>query len=243
LGWHNTVKAILSKDLKQYYTQAPVIGWGLLFPLTLAVLLGFYGSGMGAWRTVPGIISVSILFGASTMGQVVVSFDSLSGGFELYIHAPVKPGHVVVGKMLGGFVLGLAGSLLAALVLYVIVGALPVVHLFFLVAGLILGSLIFSLIGVAVSLAFEPLRAVTVLNALRFGMIFLGGLLPATVLPSVVYPLVWTLPMCYVSDLIRYGTFNLVEYTTPLTSLAALIIYSVMLYWTAVRLADKLFYP
>ena len=162
MGWRNTVRAILSKDLKQYYTQAPVIGWGLLFPITPAVLLGFYGSGMGAWRTVPGIIAVSILFSASTMGQVVVSFDRLSGGFELYIHAPVKPGHVVLGKMLGGFTLGLTGSFLAALVLYVVVGALPMVHPLFLILGLLLGSLIFSLLGVAVSLAFEPLRAVTV---------------------------------------------------------------------------------
>ncbi len=237
------VKAILAKDLKHYYYKPPVLSWGLLFPLALATLLGYYGAGMGAWRIVPGLIGVALLFSASSMGQVVVSFDRLSGGFELYMHAPIRPVGVVIGKTIGGFVFGLIGSFVAALALYGVTGSLPLLHPGYLVAGLVMGSLAFSVLAVAIALAWDPLQAITALNAVRFAMIFLGGLIPASVIPKALYPLVWALPMCYATDLIRYGTFNIYEYVDPLTGLIGITVYVVILFAIARRLALRLLYP
>jgi ABC-type multidrug transport system permease subunit len=198
---------------------------------------------MGAWRIVPGLIGVAILFSASSMGQVVVSFDRMSGGFEIYMHAPMPPDSVVIGKAAGGTVFGLVGSAIAGFTLYLVTGSLPVIHPLYLAAGLLLGSAVFSLLAVAVSLAWEPLQAVTALNALRFSMVFLGGLIPATVIPAFLYPLVWSLPMCYITDLIRYGTFNVYEYVDPLVALAGSIIYLIVLFILARRLAVSILYP
>ena len=224
-SWIGLVVAILVKDLRQYYNKAPVISWGVLFPLTIAVLLGYYGAGMGAWRVVPGVLAVALLFSASSMAQVVVSFDKMSGGLVLLIHAPVPGSAIVAGKSLGGIVAGLAGSGTAALVLYALAGRIPVVHPWFLAAGLVMGALIFTFMAISLAILLEPLAAVVSLNFLRFAMVFLGGLFPAAIIPGVLRPLVYALPMAYVSDLIRYGLFNTYEFTDPLTALAASAMY------------------
>ncbi|WP_440059514.1 ABC transporter permease [Thermogladius sp. 4427co] len=224
-GWASAVTAILLKDLRQYYSKAPVISWGLLFPMTLVILLGYSYTGMGAWRVVPGLIAVSLLFASTSMSQVAVSFDKMNWGIDLLIHSPIPGSAIVVAKALGGVVVGLAGSIASIGVLYLIVGAVPVIHPLYLIAGLVLGSLTFSFMTVGIAVIFNPVEGVAVLNLVRFSMIFLGGLFPATIMPDYLKTLSLALPMCYISDLIRYGTYNLYEYTDPLTALIASVIY------------------
>ena len=224
-SWPGAVAAIVVKDFRQYYAKAPVISWGLLFPVTLVILLGYYGAGMGSWRIIPGLLAIALLFAASSMAQVVVSFDKMSGGLELLIHSPVPGSAIVVAKSIGGVAMGLIGSSVAAVVLYLLTGSLPLVHPWFLVAGLVLGSFTFTFIGVGLAIMLEPVQAVAALNFLRFTMIFFGGLLPSTAIPSLLKPIVYALPMAYVSDLIRYGTFNTYEFADPVTSLLAATIY------------------
>ena len=224
-SWLGAVAAIFVKDLRQYYGKAPVISWGLLFPITLVILLGYYGAGMGSWRIIPGLLAIALLFSASSMAQVVVSFDKMSGGIELLVHAPVPGSAIVVAKSLGGIVMGLLGSSVAAATLYLLTGSLPLVHPGFLVAGLVLGSVTFTFMGTGLAIMLEPVQAVAALNFLRFTMIFFGGLLPATAIPSLLKPIVYALPMAYIADLIRYGTFNTYEFVDPVTALAAATLY------------------
>ncbi len=237
------LSAILYKDFRQYYGKAPVISWGLLFPLTLTLLLGYYGAGMGAWRTVPGLIAVSILFSSSSMAQVSVGFDRLSGGFEVYMHAPIRSSLVTIAKALGGFIYGLVGALIAGIILYYVTGVLPLINTAYLVAGVILASINFTLIGETVSFLYEPVQAVTILNALRFTMVFFGGLLPAHAIPRQILPLAYMLPMAYASDCIRYGTFNTYEYMDPNTAILGLLAWSVILGYTAWKATMMKLYP
>jgi ABC-2 type transport system permease protein len=237
------VAAIVAKDFRQYYGKAPVVSWGLLFPLTLTLLLGYYAAGMGAWRTVPGLIAVSVLFSASSMSQVAVSFDKMSGGFEVYMHAPLRPSAVALAKALGGFAFGLLGAGVAASTLYLVAGALPLINPAYLAAGVVLASLAFSLVGEAVSLVYEPVQAVTVLNALRFAMVFLGGLLPAHAIPAQVRPALYMLPMAYASDLIRYGSFNIYEYMSPTLALLGLAAWATALWIVSWVAAERTLYP
>lgn len=234
-SWVTLVAIILWKDIKQYYAKAPVISWGFLFPLTLATLLGYYGSWMGAWRIVPGVLAVALLFAASSMAQVVMSFDKMSGGIMMLVSAPIPGSAIVAGKSLGGIVMGLGGSGAAAMILYALTGRIPIVHPWFLVAGLVLGSLIFTFMALALAVVLEPLSAVAGLNFLRFSMVFLGGLLPAPIIPGVLKPLVYVLPMAYVSDLIRYGLFNTYEFVDPYTSIIAAVMYLAAIAFIAIR--------
>lgn len=199
---------ILVKDFRQYYGKAPVISWGVLLPVTLVILLGYYGAGMGMWRTIPGLLAISMLFSASSMTHVAMGFDRISGGIRAIVHAPVSSASIVTGKSLGGIIMGMAGAGIASAILYAMTGSLPLINPQYLVAGIVIGALTFSLLGVTVSAALDPVPAVAVLNFLRFAMVFFGGLLPAAALPPQLRPIIYALTMGYVSDLIRYGTYN-----------------------------------
>ncbi len=234
---------ILKKDLIHYYAKAPVLSWGLAFPLTLAILLGYYGASMGAWRIVPGLIGVAILFSSTSMAQVAVSFDRMSGGFNLYISAPIPSWTLALSKIFGGTVFGIFGAIMAWIALYLIGNTVPIVHEWYVLAGMFLGSIVFSSLAVLISLRVSPLNAVMVLNGLRFAMVFLGGLLPATIIPSIVHPIAWLLPMCYISDLIRYGSFNIYEWVDPVVALFGAIIFLLGLIIAAIYSAERVLYP
>ncbi len=235
---------VFSKDVSEYYGKAPTISWGLLFPVTLVVLMGYYASGMGAWRLVPGLISVTLLFSATTLPQVAVGFDKMSGGINLFIYSPVRSWSLMLGKSLGGVFLGMLGSGVAVLVLRGLGSPVPAIHPAYLAFGLITGSLAFSALGVLLAALLEPTDAVATLNFLRFTMIFLGGgLMPEAIIPSFLKPLIYALPMVYVSDTIRYGMYNTYEFLDPYTASIGLAIYLAALVIVSFKALLKILMP
>lgn len=238
------VLLIFAKDMAQYYSKAPTLSWGLLFPVSIVVLLGYYAGGIGAWRTIPGLIALTLLFSATTMPHVALGFDKVSGGIQLLIHAPVSSSSIVVGKALGGVFLGLIGVGLSTLALTMIGGALPLLNPAFLVAGLVLGALTFSFLSVTISALMETTQAVAVLNFMRFTMIFLGGgLLPKAVIPQFILPITYSFPLVYVADLIRYGTYNMYEFVDPATALICAVIYFAVVTAVAFRVTLRTLTP
>ena len=235
---------IFLKDMKQYYGKAPTLSWGLLFPLTLVVLLGISAGAFGPWRMVPGLLSIALLFSATTMPQVALGFDKMSGGISRLIYAPVSSTAIVFGKALGGVFLGILGAGIAVGVLAYLSGPIPVINPVFLVLGLIIGALTFSFLGVLFAAALEPTQAVAALNFTRFAMIFLGGaVIPKTVMPGYLTPLVYSMPLVYTTELIRYGTYNLYDYIDPYTALIAGLIYMVTIAFISFRLVLRVLTP
>ena len=235
---------IFMKDIREYYGKAPTLSWGLLFPVTLVVLMGYYAAGMGTWRLVPGLLSITLLFSATTLPQVAVSFDKMSGGINLFIYAPVRGWSLVIGKAMGGIFLGLLGSGVAVIILRGLSGPIPLIHPLFLTLGLILGSITFSMLGVLLAALLEPTEAVATLNFLRFTMIFLGsGMIPKAVIPGFLQPVAYSLPMVYAADAIRYGMYNVYEYLDPYTALIGVAIYLAALSAVSFRALLKILMP
>jgi len=247
MRWQRELRAafiIFIKDLKQYYGKAPTLSWGLLFPFTLVVLLGIFAGAFEPWRMVPGLLSIALLFSATTMPQVALGFDKMSGGISRLIYAPLSSSAVVFGKALGGVFFGMVGAGIAVGVLAWLSGPVPVINPAFLAAGLVIGALTFSFLGVLFAAALEPTQAVAALNFARFAMIFLGGaVIPRTVMPAFLTPLVYSTPLVHTTELIRYGAYNLYDYTDPYTALIAGLIYMTALALISFRLVLRLLTP
>jgi len=237
------ILAIFIKDIRQYYGKAPTISWGLLFPATLIVLLGYYGAGLGSYRVIPSLLGITLLFSGTSMTHVAMGFDKASGGIETLIHSPIHPVELLIAKIMGGVIFGLLGVSIGTAILWSLYGSLQAINPVFLWIGIIFGSIIFSLLGLLISSVLDVIQAVMVLNALRFLMIFLGGMLPKELLPEIVQPLAYILPISYVNDLIRYGIYNLFDYVDPISATIIAVIYTIVLLLIVYRVIDKCFNP
>ena len=97
---------ICRKDLRAYYLKPPLISWGLMFPA--AMVLAFYlrnPSDIG--QVIPGLIGITLLFGATSMEAVVIAFEKRTGALERLAMAPVAPATILLGKAASGTVFAL----------------------------------------------------------------------------------------------------------------------------------------
>jgi ABC-2 type transport system permease protein len=235
---------IFAKDMREYYLKAPVISWGLLFPLTAVALMGLGLAAYGENRLVPGMIVLSLFFASTSMAQVAIAFEKRSGSFQLLLYTPIRPHELMLGKSLGGIAYGLVGVGIAELIVYTVTGHTTIVHPWFLIAALALGSLTFTLLALAVTLPLEPVSGVAVLNIVRFTMVFLGGIVfPKTLLPHPLQAIAYTMPSTYIVEMIRYSMYNTWEYTDPYTSLAMATIALAATTLITARIADRTLYP
>ncbi len=69
---------IVWKDLRTYYLKPPLISWGILFPASM--ILAFYLRNPNDFRgVVPGLIGLTLLFGATSMEAIVIAFEKRVG--------------------------------------------------------------------------------------------------------------------------------------------------------------------
>lgn len=191
------------KDIKSYYFKPPNISWGILFPLTMA--LAFYlRNPRGMMDLIPGLLGMSLLFGATSMEAVVITFERRLGSFERLLLAPVSLEVVLAGKILGGAFFGFVISL-AIFVVSLFFFSFSDLNLFLLFSAIILSSIAFSALGGFISVAVkEVFEAQTLANFFRFPMIFLNGVfIPIESLPKSVQIVSYLLPLTYSVELLR----------------------------------------
>src|SRR5690554_625754 len=85
---------ILKKDIQNYYLKPPNISWGIIFPLswTLMQMFRSYGSlSLSEIRSMlPGLMSMSVLFGTTSMLAVTITFERRGRSFERLLLAPIS---------------------------------------------------------------------------------------------------------------------------------------------------------
>lgn len=234
---------ITAKDMRTYYLKPPLISWGMLFPLVM--ILAFYLRDPGGIRTVaPGLIGMTMLFGATSMEAVVIAFEKRIGAMERLLMAPLSPAALVVGKAASGAIFGTATSLLVWLVSSLVWGLRPAIAGVFLTA--LLGSVTFSLMGVLISLVVrEVFDAMTLSNFFRFPMIFLCGVfVPLVDMPAPLRAISVFLPLSYTVDALRHllldgqGAFLPLGIDLLMSGLFAIALYVAALKLMAYRLED-----
>jgi ABC-2 type transport system permease protein len=229
---------IAAKDMRTYYLKAPLVSWGMLFPA--AMILAFYLRSPGDIRTlVPGLVALTVLFGATSVEAVVIAFEKRIGAMERLVMAPVSNAALLIGKSASGAVFGTATGALVWLVAGLALG-LPLAPTALLVIAI--GSITFSLMGVLVALVMrEVFDAMAMSNVFRLPMIFLCGVfVPIATMAPALRAAATALPLSYTVDGLRHLLLGGSGSYFPLwLDLAAVVAFAGLLYAGCYRLMQR----
>ncbi|MGI6567364.1 MAG: ABC transporter permease [Limnochordia bacterium] len=225
---------ILKKDIQNYYLKPPNISWGIIFPLswTLMQMFRSYGSvNLSEIRSMlPGLMSMSVLFGTTSMLAVTITFERRGRSFERLLLAPISLAVMVAAKLSGAILFGIFNAFV------------PVVLAAFFVdlAGINWGAVLLAvfliavtstLLGLVIAIsAREVFEAQTFSNFFRFPMLFLCGLfIPISTLPVFLRPLSFLLPLTYGTDLLNRWILG-VSMLPPLLCILVLMVFAGVLF-------------
>jgi len=188
---------IMLKDLKAYYFKPPNVSWGILLPLAFVLAFSIRAPG-NLEGLAPGLLALTLLFGASSMEAIVITFERRVGALERLLLAPVRLPALLAGKILGGVIFGLVIALLVLLLALLILD-LGGINWLLLFLGMVLSASAFSALGALVSVAVkEVFEAQTLANVFRFPMMFLGGVfVPVASFPPGLQVVARLLPLTY----------------------------------------------
>jgi ABC-2 type transport system permease protein len=198
--------SILLKDMRSYYLKPPNISWGLVFPLAWTAMF-FIRSGRGLESVpdlLPGLMSVSVLFGTTSMLAVTVTFEKKGRSFERLLLAPIPLEALMLAKTTGAILFGAANAFVP-LAMALLLTDLSGIAWLTLIPAVVLIAVSSAFLGlfIAVSVS-EVFEAQTFSNFFRFPMIFLCGLFfPIAHLPIWLRPLSYALPLTYGADVMH----------------------------------------
>jgi ABC-2 type transport system permease protein len=197
---------ILAKDMRAYYLKPPNISWGIIFPLAWTGMF-FIRSGRGMESVIdllPGVMTISILFGTTSMLAVTITFEKRSRSFERLLLAPISLELLMLAKTSGAVLFGVVNAFIPVGIAGFLTGLSGITWALVVPAVLLIG-IVSAFLGlfIAVSVS-EIFEAQTFSNFFRFPMIFLCGLFfPILSLPVFIRPLSFILPVTYGVDILH----------------------------------------
>lgn len=197
---------ILLKDVRSYYLKPPNISWGLLFPLVWITMF-FIRSGLGMENLpdlLPGLVALSILFGATSVLSVTVTFEKKGRSFERLLLAPIPLELLMLAKTSGAILFGTINAFVPIFVAMFLTD-LSGLNWYILIPVTVLIATTSTFLGLFIAVSVkEVFEAQTFSNFFRFPMIFLCGLFfPIASLPIILRPLSYSLPLTYGTDILR----------------------------------------
>jgi len=221
--------SILAKDMRAYYLKPPNISWGIIFPLAWTGMF-FIRSGSGLdsiLALLPGVMTISILFGTTSMLSVTITFERRSRSFERLLLAPISLELLMLAKTSGAILFGIVNAFIPVIIAAFLTD-LSGITWSLVIPAIILIGVVSTFLGlfIAVSVS-EVFEAQTFSNFFRFPMIFLCGLFfPIMSLPVFIRPLSYILPITYGADIL-HGAINsehIMHYTLDFLVIAAFCI-------------------
>lgn len=217
--------AICKKDVLIYYLRPSIIVSGLLFPLFMFLAFAV-GRPLGAETIIPGLISITILFSASSIEPVSIPIERRMKTFDRLVSAPISLNAVVLGESLSGFLYALAIALVPLIAGLILLGG-TIVHILPLVVGALLTAFCFATMG-TLSAAYpteSPGDIMSILNLVRFPLIFISGVFVSIEeLPEAARWVAYLSPLTYGNDLIQ-SAFTGHSTIGPLIDIAMLLVF------------------
>jgi ABC-2 type transport system permease protein len=191
--------------MRNYYLKPPNISWGLVFPVAWTLMFFLKSpTAVDVRQLLPGVMSLSVLFGTTSMLSVALTFERRSRSFERLLLAPLDLNLLMLAKTSGAVLFGLFNAFVPVFFAAFMTDLsgirwLPVLGAVFLI------SLTSTLLGLFIAVAVkEVFEAQTFSNFFRFPMIFLCGLfIPVQALPLILQPVSYVLPLTYGADILK----------------------------------------
>ena len=201
---------IFAKDMRAYYLKPPNVSWGIIFPLAWTGMF-FIRSGIGLESVLdllPGVVTISILFGTTSLLSVTLTFERRGRSFERLLLAPISLELLMLAKTSGAILFGIVNAFVP-IAIAAFLADMSGIAWSLVVPAIILIGIVSTFLGlfIAVSVS-EVFEAQTFSNFFRFPMIFLCGLFfPVMSLPVFIRPLSYILPVTYGVDIL-HGAVN-----------------------------------
>lgn len=195
---------ILKKDIKNYYLKPPNISWGIIFPLSWTLMQLIRSPGGSILDLLPGLISMSILFGTTSMLAVTITFERSGRSFDRLLLAPISLNTMVLAKIMGAILFGIFNAFVPVIFAAFFVG-LGAVNWAIVLPAVFMIAVTSTLMGLLIAVsAKQVFEAQTFSNFFRFPMLFLCGLfIPLKDLPAFLRPVSYCLPLTYGTDLLN----------------------------------------
>lgn len=223
--------SILMKDMKNYYFKPPNISWGIIFPVAWTLMFFVRSSDeVDILGILPGVMSLSILFGTTSMLAVTITFERKKRSFERLLLAPISLNLLMLAKTTGAILFGIINAFVPVIFASFLID-LSGINWLTTFIGVFLIAVTSTFLGlfIAVSVS-EVFEAQTFSNFFRFPMLFLCGLfIPIVNLPIFVQPISYVLPLTYGADMLRFS-INSTSSISLWVSCLVLIGYAIALF-------------
>lgn len=221
---------ILKKDIQNYYLKPPNISWGIIFPLSWTLMQFVRSGNLNIIEFLPGLMSMSVLFGTTSMLAVTITFERKGRSFERLLLAPISLNTMVLAKIIGAILFGIFNAFVPPVIAVFFVN-LTGVNWGAVLLGVCLLAVISTLLGLLIAVSVkEVFEAQTFSNFFRFPMLFLCGLfIPLQELPVFFKPLSYCLPLTYGTDILN-GAIAQINIFSPLLCISVLVIFAIVLF-------------
>lgn len=223
---------ILLKDMRNYYLKPPNISWGIIFPFAWMLMFFVKSQSFEEIRSIlPGIMSISILFGTTSMLSVTITFERKSRSFDRLLLSPISLTNLMIAKTSGAVMFGIINAFVP-LTIAAFLTDLSNIDWSLVLLAVIFISVTSTFLGlfIAVSVS-EVFEAQTFSNFFRFPMIFLCGLfIPINQLPVFLQPLSYIFPLTYGADVLKLAV-KTGSQIPVIISFSMLIIFSLGLFF------------
>lgn len=227
---------ILRKDIENYYLKPPNISWGIIFPLSWALMLFMRSQqAVEIIEILPGLMAMSVLFGTTSMLAVTITFERKGHSFDRLLLAPISLKVMVLAKIIGSVLFGIFNAFVP-IIFGAFLSDLSGVNWGIVFVGVLLIAFSSTLVGLVIAVsAKEIFEAQTYSNFFRFPMIFLCGLFfPVSTLPIFLRPLSYVLPLTYGVDILHFALVKS-EMMSVWFDVLILSVFSVLLFYISMR--------
>lgn len=195
---------IAKKDAMIYYCKAPVLIFGVLFPVFF-FLAFIIGREADPGMVVPGMVAMALFFTASAVGPLVTPWERRSKTYERLITSPISLLSIVIGDVVAGACFG-AVLCLIPLAIGTTIGGAELTRPALLALGVLLSAVCFASLGVvlAAPATDNPSQVMMLSSLVRLPLLFVSGVfIPLSQMPQWSRIPACFSPLAYCTDLMR----------------------------------------